>query len=115
MVHTDLGCDLLLSKWEVIAEEGELTLRRDVEDVQAAIKACRQLDGFTRGAIACLFATDERVVVYIELLFAYGGEVVLAVSTDDLFLLAVRGDDEVGLREDTLKGLLIIDKHITRR
>ena len=90
-------------------------LRRDVEDVQAAIKACRQLDGFTRGTIACLFAADERVVVYIELLFAYGGEVVLAVSSDDLFLLAVRGDDEVGLREDTLKGLLVIDKHITRR
>ena len=82
--------------------------------MQAAVKACRQLDGFTRGAIACLFAADERVVVYIELLFAYGGEVVLAVSTDDLFLLAVCGDDEVGFREDTLKGLLVINEHVSR-
>ena len=86
-----------------------------MEDMQATPQTGSELYSFARGAIASLFATDEWMVVYIELCLPHLIEVALAIGSDDLFLLAVRSDDEIRLAEDALQRVLIIHEHVTRR
>ena len=46
MMHAGFGGDLLLRKREIIAEEGELPSRRDMEDMQATPQTGSKLYGF---------------------------------------------------------------------
>ena len=55
------------------------------------------------------------MVAHIELCLPHFIEVALAIGTDDLFLLAVRSDDEIRLAKDALQRVLIIYEHVARR
>ena len=55
------------------------------------------------------------MIAYIEFVLGYLSEEVLPIGTDDLLLLTVGSDDEVGLAEYALEGMAVIHEHITGR
>ena len=65
--------------------------------------------------VAGLLATDQWVIAYIEFVCGDLSEEVLPIGTDDLLLLAVGSDDEVGLAEYSLECMAVIHEHIARR